>query len=242
MRFSVAALLLGVSTVVSALPIAHSVSSLDLEGRDGFDVSDMFERDFDDPATVVLYPRVKYQVALHRSKVGTEDEHWSVRFHPKEKTDLARWDIVHAVSDKKDGKGVLVTEHDERGGKHDTKYGPGYDPSKHDANHHILGDIKDRKTAKKLAKSLTKKFKCKQAFPDDNCVDWTKQAIDHLHDKKHISDEKHEHFTKLFNDHQAAVRDKTNTETNRNHTWGGKSNTPDSEKGGKPEAGPSHHK
>jgi len=238
MRFSVAALLLGVSTVVSALPIAHSVSSLDLEGRDGFDVSDMFERDFDDPATVVLYPRVKYQVALHRSAVDTKNEHWSVRFHPTDKAKLAKWDVVHAVSNNKNGKGVLVTAHEEWGGKHDEKHGPGYDPGLHNEHHHILGDIKDRKTAKALAKSLTQ-FKCEKPFPEHNCVDWTKQAIDHLHTEGHINDEKHQHFTKLFNDHQAAVRVETNTDANRKNTFGGKAeDTP--EKPEKPVAGPSH--
>jgi len=239
MRFSVAALLLGVSTVVSALPIAHSTSSLDLEGRDGFDVSDMFERDFDDLATVVLYPRVKYQVALHRSDVDTKDEHWSVRFHPTDKAKLAKWDVVHAVSNNKNGKGVLVTAYEERGGKHDIKHGPGYDPGLHNEHHHILGDIKDRKTAKRIAKSL-KIFKCEKPYPDHNCVDWTKQAIDHLHEKKVINDEKHQEFTNLYNDHQDAVRKKTDTDANRNRTWGGKANTP--EEGEKPEAGPSHHK
>jgi len=235
MRFSVAALLLGVSTVVSALPIAHSTSSLDLEGRDGFDVSDMFERDFDDPATVVLYPRVKYQVALHRSNVDTKDEHWSMRFHPQNKVKTAKWDVVHAVSDNIDGKGVLVTAHEERGGKDDDKYGPGYDPSHHNEHHHILGDFRDRKSAKAAAESLTQ-FKCQKPFPDHNCVDWTKQAVDHLHTQGHIDDEKHAHFTKLYNDHQAAVRVNTNTDINRKNTWGGKASTP--EKGGK--AGPSH--
>jgi hypothetical protein len=250
MRFSFAALLLGVSTVVSALPIAHSTSSLELEGRESVDVSDMFERGFDEPATVVLYPRtrssarlqaaaqkakevaeakakaeakanepVPYHVALHRSKVGTVDEHWSVRFHPQEKSQKDVWHVVHAVSNNKDGKGVLETEHLVHGQKDDKKHGAGYDPAHHNEHHHILGSYKDHESAAAAAHSLTQ-FKCKKQYADHNCVDWTKQAIDHLHAEKHIDDDKHKHFTELYEANKDAVREKTNTPENRKNTWG----------------------
>jgi hypothetical protein len=71
MRFSVAVnVLLGVVTIVSAFPISKSTSSLELESRGSFiatfkltlivlteilddvEASDMFERGYDDPATV----------------------------------------------------------------------------------------------------------------------------------------------------------------------------------------------
>jgi len=256
MRFSFAALLLGVSAVVSALPIAHSTGSLELEGRESVDVSDMFERGFGEPATVVMYPRtgtrsstrirdlakaetkakanlkakvvkakvkakepVPYHVALHRSKVGTEDEHWSVRFHPQEKSQKDVWHVVHAVSNNKDGKGVLETEHIENGGKDDKKHGPGYDPAHHNEHHHILGSYKDHKSAKAAAHSLTQ-FKCQKQYPADNCVDWTKKAIDHLHAKKQIDDDKHKHFTEIFEANKDTVRKNTNTVDNRKETWG----------------------
>jgi len=246
MRFSVAALLLGVSTVVSALPIAHSTSSLELEGRESVDVSDMFERGFDEPATVVMYPRtrssarlqavaqkakdeaeakakanepVPYHVALHRSRVGTKDEHWSVRFHPQDKSQKDPWHVVHAASNNENGKGVLETEHLVYGTKDDKKHGPGYDPAHHNEHHHILGNYKDHESAAAAAKSLTH-FKCEKQYPDHNCVDWTKQAIDHLHAEKHIGDDKHQHFTELYEAHEAEVRKKTNTDDNKKNTWG----------------------
>jgi len=263
MRFSVAVLLLGVSTVVSALPIAHSTSSLELEGRESVDVSDMFERGFDEPATVVMYPRtgtrssarvrdlskaeaaakaslkakivkdkakakepVPYDVALHRSDVGTEDEHWSVRFHPQEKSQKDVWHVVHAVSNNEDGKGVLETEHLVHGQKDDKKDGPGYDPAHHNEHHHILGSYKDHESAAAAAHSLLQ-FKCTKPYPDHNCVDWTKQAIDHLYAEKHINDEKHTHFTTLYNDHEKDVRE--NTAVHKKSAWGKKPNTAENE-------------
>jgi hypothetical protein len=219
MRFSVAALLLGVSTVVSALPIAYSTSSLELEGRESVDVSDMFERGFDEPATVVMYPRTKYQVALHRSKVNTPDEHWAVQFHPQNKAKTAVWHVVHATSNNVNGKGVLETEHLIHGTKDDIKHGQGYDPALQGPNHHILGNFRDHESAKAAVEKI-KQFKCTDPYPGHNCVDFTKQAIDHLHAEKHIGDTEHEHFTKLYNDHKDTVRENTNTADNRKNTWG----------------------
>ena len=142
-----------------------------------------------------------------------------MRFHPENKVKVAKWHVVHAVSDNKDGKGVLVTAHEVRGGKDDEKHGPGYDPARHNEHHHILGDIRDGTQAKALAESLTQ-FKCEKQYPEHNCVDWTKKAIDHLHEKGVIEDDKHEHFTKLYEDNQATVREKTNTAPNRDNTFG----------------------
>lgn len=102
------------------------------------------------------------------------------------------------MSDKKDGKGVLQTVYEERG---------------HDEIYLKLGSFRDRPSAKTAAQSLLK-FKCKNPYPKDNCVDWTKPAVDHLHAQGPIEEEDHNHFTDLYNAHKEAVRKKTNITAN----------------------------
>jgi len=215
MRFStvVNVLLLGVATVVSALPISQS-SSLDLESRDDFDFPDMFERDFDEPS---LYRRV-YKVALHKSDVGTAHEHWQMQFHPEHKDDHATWHRVHAVSGDAKNRGVLETEHTVKGGPN-----KGYDPAKQhaDGHHHmILGTFADHHAAKTAAESL-KGIKCDGKFPGHNCVDWTKHAVDKLHADGHINAADHHAFTTHYNTHAETVRSNTNTHENRSAARGG---------------------
>jgi len=210
MRFSTIAnvLLLGVAAVVSALPITQPTSSLELESRDDFDFPDMFERDFDEPS---LYRRV-YHVALHKSDVGTPHEHWQIHFHPEHKDDHAHWHRVHAVSSDAKHRGVLETEHTEKGGPH-----KGYDPAKQhaDGHHHmILGSFHNHDDAKKAAESL-KGIKCDTKFPRQNCVDWTKHAVDKLHADGHINVANHQAFTNHYNEHAETVRKDTNTPENR---------------------------
>jgi hypothetical protein len=136
-----------------------------------------------------------------------------VRFHPNRKVAVAHWDVVDALSDKRNGKGILQTVHEERGGKED-QLNSGYNPARHDQHHHILGSYTDRASAKAAAVSIAG-IKCKKPYPEHNCVDWTKKAIDHLHAKGDINEEKHKQFTDLYNAHQADVRKKTNTAENR---------------------------
>ena len=64
------------------------------------------------------------------------------------------------------------------------------------------------------AKSL-EGIKCTEPYPEHNCVDWTKQAVDHLHAQGHIKEDEHKHFTDLYKAHEAEVREKTNTAANR---------------------------
>ena len=137
-----------------------------------------------------------------------------MRFHPENKAEVARWHVVDALSNKRNN-GVLVTKHEERGGRRDP-INTGYDPARNDENHHILGSYKDHASAKAAAESLTG-LKCTKPYPDHNCVDWTKQAVDHLHAQGHINEDKHKQFTDLYNAHQAEVRKKTNTDDNRKH-------------------------
>jgi hypothetical protein len=211
MRFSTAVnvLLLGVATVVSALPIAQSTSSLELESRDDYDELDMFERDFDEPT---LYRRTEYHVALHQSGMGTEKEHWQMQFHPQSTHASATWHAVHAVSGGAGAGGVLETEHRQMGGKD-----KGYDASRQTGtgrNHMVLGSFKTAGDAKKAAESL-KGIKCTSSFPGQNCVDWTKHAVDKLHADGHISEAKKNEFTAHYNKHEATVRKTTGTAANK---------------------------
>jgi len=210
MRFStvVNVLLLGVATAVSALPITQPASSLELESRDDFDFPDMFERDFDEPS---LYRRV-YHVALHKSDVGKPNEHWQMQFHPEHKDDHAQWHRVHAVSGDAKNRGVLETEHTVKGGPN-----KGYDPAKqtHNGDHHmILGSFHSHDDAKKAAESLAH-IKCDSKFPGQNCVDWTKHAVDKLHADGHINAADHQKFTAHYNEHAETVRKNTSTPENR---------------------------
>ena len=132
-----------------------------------------------------------------------------MHFHPEKSHASATWHTVHAVSGGKDAHGVLETEHIQKGGQ-----GHGYDASRQGAHHHILGSFNSAGDAKAAAESL-KGLKCKSHFPGENCVDWTKQAVQHLHANGHISKEKHDHFMAHYDAHQAAVRAKTDTAHNR---------------------------
>jgi len=208
MRFSTAVnvLLLGVATVVSALPISQSASLVDIESRDDFEVPDMIERDFDEPA---LYRRTKYHVALHQSAPGTANEHWAMHFHPQETHKSATWHTVHAVSGGANAHGILETEHIQKGGQ-----GVGYDKSRQGNHHMVLGSFESASHAKAAMESL-KGIHCKAAFPGENCVDWTKKAVDHLHANGHIDAAHHTQFTNHYNTHAANVRTTTGTAANK---------------------------
>jgi hypothetical protein len=203
MRFSTAVnvLLLGVATVVSALPIAQFTSSLDLESRDDFDVPDMFEREFDEPA---LYRRIEYHVALHKSNVGKESEHWAMHIHPQNSHKTANWHIVDAASEKGKG-GVLQTDHQPM---------VGYDKTRQGEHHMILGSFPNAASAHAAAESL-KGIHCTEKYPGHNCVDWTKAAVAKLHEDKHIKDDKKAEFDAHYTQHAATVRAKTDTAANR---------------------------
>jgi len=215
MRFSAAVnvVLLGVATIVSALPIAKSSSSIELESRDDFDVPYMFERDFDEPA---LYRRTQYDVTLHRSKIGTPKEHWRIRIHPPATHASASWHDVHALSNKEKA-GVLETVHEEKGGHAKDGHPGGFDHTRHigPTNHNVfLGNIADATKARKAAKSL-KDIHCHQTFPSENCADWTKLAVDKLHADKHIDAAHKATFMAHYDLHKDAVRTTTGTRANK---------------------------
>jgi len=202
MRFSTAVnvFLLGVATVVSALPISQITSSLDLESRDDFDELDMFEREFDEPA---LYRRTEYHVALHKSKVGTADEHWAMHIHPQNSHKTAAWHIVDAKSEQ--GKaGVLSTDHEKNGG---------YDKSRQGQHHMILGSFPNAAAAHAAAESI-KGVHCTAPFPGQNCVDWTKAAVTQLHNEGHIDATHKNAFMDHYNTHAGNVRTTTGTPAN----------------------------
>jgi len=212
MRFSVAVnvLLLCVATIVSALPIAHSTSSLELEGRDDFEVSDMFERDFDEAATVALYRRTKktdWQIALHRHNPGTEKEHWALHIHPAGAgKNSGKWHVVDArIPEKAPSNSKLITVHDKK-----ANYDPGLQKGKKgNHEHHILGKFHGNDNQAKILAESLKALQLTKEYPKENCVDWTKMAVNHLHAEQHITDEGHKLFTDIHDEHHEAVRKAT---------------------------------
>jgi len=218
MRFSTVVnfVLLGVATTVSALPIAQFTGSLELENRDDFkfDVPDMLERDFDELALYGRADPIPHSVALHKSKVGTPDEHWALHFHPQTSQPKAEWHTVDAASEK-GKKGVLQTEMRTKGGNKAStpEKDRGYDASRQGDHHMILGHFTSGAKAKEAAKSL-KDIHCTEKFPGENCVDWTKQAVVKLHADGHISDEHKAAFLKHYEDHAGNVRTTTGTPAN----------------------------
>ena len=135
-----------------------------------------------------------------------------MHFHPQKTDESATWRIVHAVSGGKESHGVLETELQVKGDPEDKV--KGYDASRQGDHHLILGKFNNVGEAAKAAESL-EGLKCTKHFPGENCVDWTKQAVQHLHANKHISKESHDQFMTIYDAHQADVRAKTNTADNK---------------------------
>ena len=78
----------------------------------------------------------------------------------------------------------------------------------------ILGSFSNAAAAKAAAESL-KGIHCQQAFPTENCVDWTKKAVQKLHDDGHIDAAHKNTFMTHYDTHAATVRATTNTEANK---------------------------
>jgi hypothetical protein len=199
MRFTFA-LLLSAIAIVSALPIAEV--QRDLDARDEFDV-DLFERN----------PDTRYQAALHRANIGTEDEHWSLQFHPHpENTEDKKWHEVHALS-KPGQNGVLQTEWTP--GKKDFVHGYAGKPGT-TAHHHVIGEFANQAKAIEASKSVSKNVHMEGQFPGHNCVDCTKEAVDHLVNKKHIKDDdKVKEFHKIVQENKETVRKTTGTDAKK---------------------------
>ena len=150
--------------------------------------------------------------------MGQHNEHWQLHFHPQNKDDNAHWHRVHAVSSEAKHRGVLQTDHNEKGGP-----GHGYDPARQsDPGHHhmILGNFNNHDDAKKAAESL-KGVSCTSKFPGQNCVDWTKHAVEKLHTEGHISEAHKDEFMAHYEKHAKNVREKTDTPKNRRAARGG---------------------
>ena len=92
--------------------------------------------------------------------------------------------------------------------------GGGYDADKQGNHHMILGSFSNAAAAKAAAESL-KGIHCQQAFPTENCVDWTKKAVQKLHDDGHIDAAHKNTFMTHYDTHAATVRATTNTEANK---------------------------
>ena len=132
-----------------------------------------------------------------------------MHFHPQETHKSATWHTVHAVSGGADAHGVLQTEQIQMGGK-----GVGYDKSRQGPHHMILGSF-DNAPAAKAAVDKLKGIHCTGTFPGQNCVDWTKMAVNKLHADGHISDDKKAEFMAHYDHHAPTVRGNTGTAANK---------------------------
>jgi len=208
MRFTFALLLSAIAqTVVSALPIGDIQD--DLSARDEFDVAPIRREYEGDLFTRASKP---YQVALHRSDIGSEKEHWALHVHPTgDGVKNNQWHVMHAVSDK-GGKpsGVLYTEKQDRDGyKHPTT-------TKATSQHHVIGEFKSHADAERAMTSL-QNIHLKDAYPKQNCVDWTKHAVDHMAANGHMTSHSNgvAEFNKIHSANKDAVRAKTGTAANK---------------------------
>jgi hypothetical protein len=132
-----------------------------------------------------------------------------MHIHPAARSARAKWHIIHAVSAGAEGQGVLETEHRKMGGVLKGGYNPA-NQNRNGAEHHILGTFNNAKQAKAAARSL-RHLHCTNQYPHENCVDWTTQAVQRLHQQGHIGNAGYTHFANLYNYHQGAVRVNTNT-------------------------------
>lgn len=147
---------------------------------------------------------IPHQVSLKKSAVGTEDEHWALHFHPKEKNkgDL---NVLHAVSHPPK-QGVLYVQHQNKGT---------YNPPETSISHPIA-EFSSQNKAKAALNDVKKNVKMSGQFPHDNCVDFTCHAVQHMATNGHIPQANADTFKQNHYDpHKDAVRDKTNTATNR---------------------------
>jgi len=197
MRFTFAILLSAIAqTIVSALPIADV--QRDLVARDEFD-GDLLQRDD------------RYQVALHRAKVGTEDEHWSLQFHPHpDNTKDKKYHEMHALSNPAE-KGVLKTEWTP--GKKDFDHAFAARPG---SQHHVIGEFANQAKAMDAVRSINKNVALDKPFPGQNCVDCTRMAVDHMVGKKLIKDDSRvAEFHKIHEENKDAVRTTTGTDAKK---------------------------
>jgi len=202
MQFTFAILLSAIAqTMVSALPISDMQG--DIYARDEFDVAPI-RRAYDS----AIFKRVSkpYQVALHRSDIGSEKEHWALHIHPTgDGVKNNQWHVMHAVSDKTNTpKGALHTEQKDKEG-----YTHGR-PLKDDSQHHVIGEFKSHADAERAMKSLHD-VKLHEAYPQQNCVDWTKHAVDHMVEHGHMTS--HSNGVAGFNAIHAANKDTVRTNT-----------------------------
>jgi hypothetical protein len=78
----------------------------------------------------------------------------------------------------------------------------------------ILGSFSSAKDAHAAAESI-KGIHCTENFPGQNCVDWTKKAVQHLHDAGHVDAAHHAAFNAHYDAHAGNVRAATSTPANK---------------------------
>ena len=119
---------------------------------------------------------------------------------------------MHAVSDKenKDPKGALAVEQINREG-----YTQGR-PVSATSQHHVIGEFKSHADAERAMKSLHT-VKLDKPYPQENCVDWTKKAVDHMVANGHMTSHSNgvAGFNNIHDTNKDAVRQTTGTKANK---------------------------
>jgi hypothetical protein len=85
----------------------------------------------------------------------------------------------------------------------------------------ILGNLASAKDAHAAAESI-KGIHLTNHFPGENCVDWTKKAVQHLHENGYIDAAHRDTFNAHYDTHQGNVRATTSTAGNIKNATGHK--------------------
>lgn len=119
---------------------------------------------------------------------------------------------MHAVSDKdnKDPKGALAVEQQTKEGYTHGRTG------KDTSHHHVIGEFKSHADAERAMASLHG-VKLSKPYPQENCVDWTKKAVDHMVANGHMTSHSNgvQGFNTIHNENKDTVRKNTGTKSNK---------------------------
>jgi hypothetical protein len=143
-------------------------------------------------------------LSLRRTKPGRVDEHWALHLHepipegagPK---DVVKGSTHEAINDpNQEGfkKGVTPMVTDQRDAHTEVRH----------LTH--IGEIPAGKHEE--AKAVMNGVQCTKKPTEENCTDWTKNAVTALHEHGLISTEDKDKFHALHASEEAAVRAKTN--------------------------------
>jgi hypothetical protein len=155
-------------------------------------------------ATIKSKP-IPYQVSLKQSNPGEVNEHWALHFHPKE-AGKGNLHILDATSKAKN-KGVLHVSSENKG-----KYKPGESST---SKSFPIAEFSSKNKAMTAMRDVKKHVKMVGQYPQNNCVDFTCTAVQHMATNGHIDQAVADRFIQHYDEHKDAVRAKTDTPANR---------------------------